>query len=112
MPRSLASAVTRPRREIIALPRRGRAEGRRAAPITAGHRQAENRALSQRHAAINQMRLPGDEARLVRGEEGCQSGDLLRRAEPPHRLSVHEGLVDLVLRLAGLLRLGLDAIVE
>jgi hypothetical protein len=53
---------------------------------------------SQRHPAIDGMRLARDVARLVRGEKQGERSDLLRRAEPAHGLAIDEGLAHVVLR--------------
>ena len=59
-----------------------------------------HRPMLQRHAAVDQMRLAGDVARLVGGEEHRERRDLVRGAEPAHRLAVDEGLAHLAQRLA------------
>ena len=46
----------------------------------------------QRHPAVDEMGLAGNVARLVAGKKDGEQGDLLRRAEPAHRLAVDEGL--------------------
>src|SRR5262245_12627688 len=74
-------------------------------PPPAGRDQA-----SQRHAAVDQMRLSGDVARLVRGEEDREVRHLLRLAEPSHGLAVDEGLLDGLQRFAGGLRDRRDAL--
>ena len=56
--------------------------------------------LLQREAAVDEMRLAGDVARLVGGEEQRERRDLLRRAEPAHGLAVDEGLAHRFERLA------------
>src|SRR5258708_37916787 len=58
------------------------------------------------------MRLTGDVARLVRGEEKRERRHLLGRAEPSHGLTVDKSLAHLCLRFFGLLGLRLDAAVE
>jgi hypothetical protein len=47
---------------------------------------------SQCHAAIDQMGLSGDVARFIGHQDHRQRRDLLRGAEPPHRLTVDEVL--------------------
>src|SRR5438874_1445932 len=56
---------------------------------------------SERHAAVDQMRLAGNVARLVRGQKEGERGDLLRLAEPAHGLALDEGALDLLQRFAG-----------
>ena len=60
---------------------------------------APRRAL-QRKPAIDDEGLPGGEGALVGGEVDGDRGDLLRLAEPAHRLAVDERLADLLDRLA------------
>src|SRR5215467_13146684 len=67
---------------------------------------------SKRHAAVDQMRLPGNVARLVGGQEDRERGHLLGPAEPPHRLALDEGLLHLGARFAGRLRALLDPALE
>src|SRR5215204_5638025 len=47
---------------------------------------------SQRKAAVDDVDRAGRERGFVRGEIDRESGDLLRGAEPPHRLALDEGL--------------------
>jgi hypothetical protein len=46
----------------------------------------------QRHAAVDEMRLAGNVARLIAGEEEGKRGHFLRRPQPPHRLTIDKGL--------------------
>ena len=55
------------------------------------------------------MRLAGNVACLVAGEEEGERRDLLRRAEPPHRLPVDKSLPHCIGGLSGLLRRRRDA---
>src|SRR5215475_11787311 len=57
--------------------------------------------FSQRHPAVDEVRLAGHEARFVRSEEYSERRHLLGGAEPPQRLTVDEGLLHRLVRLAG-----------
>ena len=59
---------------------------------------------SQRHAAVDQMRVTGDVARFVGGEKHRERRNFCRRAEPAHRLAVDEALFHLLARPSGLFR--------
>src|ERR1700734_1354830 len=63
-------------------------------------------------SAIDDEGLAGGEGALVRGEIDGDRGDLLRLAEPAHRLAVDERLAHGLDRLAARLAQGLDPAVE
>src|SRR5262249_2186514 len=67
---------------------------------------------SKREAAIDQMDVPGGEARFVGREIDRQHGDLMRRAEAAHRLAIDEAAAHRGQRLPGRLRERGDALVE
>src|SRR6185503_6850921 len=67
---------------------------------------------SNRHAAVDQMRLPGDVARFIGGQEHRQRRHFGGGAEPAHRLAADEILAHLLERLAGLLGHRLHALFE
>src|SRR5258708_30035542 len=67
---------------------------------------------SKRHAAVDQMGLPGNVARLVRGKKDRERRHLLGPAEAPHGLALDESLLDLLERLSRRLRAVLDAALE
>src|SRR5207302_10466866 len=69
-------------------------------------------AALQRKPAVGEMDLPRRVARLVRCQIHRERRDLLRRAEPPHRLAVDEILPHRLLRPAGFLCARCDAAVE
>src|SRR5258708_10055019 len=91
-----------------------RSAGRSEPSRRRGERQrpAINPTRSQRHAAVDEVRLAGDVARLVGGEEDGERRDLSGCPEPPHGLAVDEALAYLIRRAAGLLRRGRDALRE
>src|SRR5271166_1719504 len=66
----------------------------------------------QRKPPIDQMDVSGGEGALIGGEVDRERGDLVRFAEPAHRLAVDELLADLLGRLAPRTALRLYAPVE
>src|ERR1700681_4937925 len=68
--------------------------------------------LSERHPAVDEMRLAGDLARLVGGEENRERGDLGGLPKPAHGLAIDEPLAYVRERAAGLARQRRDALLE
>src|ERR1700733_3456570 len=95
-------------------PRRATARAPWPASFEARLRRApqDDGVLLQRHAAVDEMRLAGNVACLVAGEEEGERRNFGHRSEPAHRLPVDEGLPYRVERAAGFLRRRGDAVFE
>src|SRR5881409_2232170 len=64
------------------------------------------------HPAVDEVRLSGNIARLIRSQEDGKRRDLLGLAEPAHGLALNEASLHLAHRFAGRLRAIFDSTLE